>query len=111
MSDLEQPDPLLAEQIDYYRAIAPEYEDHMIPGEGPDEILAALDAFQPLPPPENRSGSKGTAAIATTCNSQPPSSAIGSRSSRWESKPIGRRWFPSTPDPDGSAESLGGVLT
>lgn len=42
-----QPDRLLAEQIDYYRAIATEYEDHTIPGGGAGEILAALDAFRP----------------------------------------------------------------
>ena len=40
-------DPLLAEQIEYYRAIAPEYEDHTIPGPGKDELFAAIEAFQP----------------------------------------------------------------
>ncbi len=40
-------DPLLAEQIDYYRAIAAEYEDHSIPSVGADEVTAALDRFQP----------------------------------------------------------------
>jgi demethylmenaquinone methyltransferase/2-methoxy-6-polyprenyl-1,4-benzoquinol methylase len=40
-------DPLLAEQIEYYRAIAPEYEDHTIPGTGKDELFAAIEAFQP----------------------------------------------------------------
>jgi len=40
-------DPLLAEQIAYYRAIAPEYEDHAIPGPGEEELIAAIDAFQP----------------------------------------------------------------
>lgn len=40
-------DPLLAEQIAYYRAIAPEYEDHAIPGPGASELTAALDAFCP----------------------------------------------------------------
>jgi SAM-dependent methyltransferase len=40
-------DPLLAEQIAYYRAIAPEYEDHAIPGSGEDELIAALEAFRP----------------------------------------------------------------
>jgi ubiquinone/menaquinone biosynthesis C-methylase UbiE len=39
--------PFLAEQIAYYRAIAPEYEDHTIPWPGEDELIAALDAFQP----------------------------------------------------------------
>src|ERR671922_1698310 len=47
MSRLDENDPLLAEQIAYYRAIAPEYEDHTIPGPGEDELTAALDAFQP----------------------------------------------------------------
>jgi len=42
--DLEQ---LLAEQVAYYRAIAPEYEDHTLPFEGGDELFAALDAFRP----------------------------------------------------------------
>jgi len=40
-------DPLLAEQIAYYRAIAPEYEDHAILGAGVDELHAALEAFHP----------------------------------------------------------------
>jgi demethylmenaquinone methyltransferase/2-methoxy-6-polyprenyl-1,4-benzoquinol methylase len=38
-------DPLLAEQIAYYRAIAPEYEDHYIAELGADELTAAFDAF------------------------------------------------------------------
>lgn len=40
-------DPLLAEQIAYYRAIAGEYEDHAIPGPGGRELIDALDAFRP----------------------------------------------------------------
>jgi trans-aconitate methyltransferase len=47
MSRPAESDPLLAEQIAYYRAIAPEYEDHAIPGPGEDELIAAIDAFQP----------------------------------------------------------------
>ena len=47
MSRPEESDPLLAEQIAYYRAIAPEYEDHAIPGPGEDELIAAIDAFEP----------------------------------------------------------------
>jgi demethylmenaquinone methyltransferase/2-methoxy-6-polyprenyl-1,4-benzoquinol methylase len=39
-------DPLLAEQIAYYRAIAPEYEDHAIAKPGAGELIAALDAFR-----------------------------------------------------------------
>ncbi len=39
------PDPLLIEQIAYYRAIAPEYEDHAIDEPGVDELEAAVDAF------------------------------------------------------------------
>lgn len=40
-------DPLLAEQIAYYRAIATEYEDHVVPGLGGGILGAALDAFCP----------------------------------------------------------------
>jgi demethylmenaquinone methyltransferase/2-methoxy-6-polyprenyl-1,4-benzoquinol methylase len=47
MSRSDDIDPLLAEQIAYYRAIAPEYEDHYIPAAGADELLAALEAFRP----------------------------------------------------------------
>ena len=39
--------PLLAEQIAYYRATADEYEDHGIPGGGEDELHTALDDFGP----------------------------------------------------------------
>jgi len=38
-------DPLLAEQLAYYRAIAPEYEEHFISEPGADELVAAVDAF------------------------------------------------------------------
>ena len=47
MSRPNESDALLAEQILYYRAIAPEYEDHAIPGPGEDELIAAIEAFQP----------------------------------------------------------------
>lgn len=40
-------DQLLAEQVDYYRAVAPEYEDHALPFDVGDELSAALDAFRP----------------------------------------------------------------
>jgi SAM-dependent methyltransferase len=40
-------DQLLAEQVAYYRAVAPEYEDHALPFDGGDELSAALDAFRP----------------------------------------------------------------
>ena len=41
-------DPLLAEQIAYYRAVAREYSEHAIQGAaGGDELEAALDAFRP----------------------------------------------------------------
>ena len=40
-------DPLLAEQIAYYRAIAPDYEGHAVPGWGGPEVIAALEAFCP----------------------------------------------------------------
>ena len=39
-------DQLLDEQIDHYRAIAKEYEDHAIPFTGADELSVALDAFR-----------------------------------------------------------------
>lgn len=39
-------EPLLAEQIDYYRAVATEYHDHAIDEAG-GELPAALDAFRP----------------------------------------------------------------
>jgi len=40
-------DPLLAEQVSYYRAIAGEYEDHLLPPKGYDDIVAAFEAFHP----------------------------------------------------------------
>jgi 2-polyprenyl-3-methyl-5-hydroxy-6-metoxy-1,4-benzoquinol methylase len=43
-SDLEQ---LLAEQAAYYRAVAPEYEEHALPFGDGGELAAALDAFRP----------------------------------------------------------------
>ena len=46
-SSVNEGDSLLAEQIAYYRAIAPEYEDHAIPGPGEDELVAAIEAFGP----------------------------------------------------------------
>jgi hypothetical protein len=39
--------PLLAEQIAYYRACAPEYLDGALHAPGGEEIEAALDAFAP----------------------------------------------------------------
>jgi len=48
MSELETTtDPLLVEQIAYYRAIATEYEEHAIPAPGANELFAALEAFRP----------------------------------------------------------------
>ncbi|GAA0898863.1 class I SAM-dependent methyltransferase [Pseudonocardia zijingensis] len=40
-------DRLLAEQVAYYRAVAPEYEDHTLPFDGGEELSAALEAFRP----------------------------------------------------------------
>ncbi len=40
-------DPLLAEQVAYYRAIAGEYEEQAIPGAWGAELSAALDSFRP----------------------------------------------------------------
>ena len=39
-------DHLLIEQIDYYRAVAREYEDHAIAEPGEDELTAAFEAFR-----------------------------------------------------------------
>ncbi len=48
MSAHDELDPLLAEQIAYYRAVAAEYSDHAIQGaQGGDELEAALVAFRP----------------------------------------------------------------
>lgn len=38
-------DPLLAEQLAYYRAIAPEYEEHFLTEPGADELHAAVENF------------------------------------------------------------------
>jgi SAM-dependent methyltransferase len=40
-------EPLLVEQLAYYRAISGEYDDHTIPGPGGDELSAALDRVRP----------------------------------------------------------------
>jgi demethylmenaquinone methyltransferase/2-methoxy-6-polyprenyl-1,4-benzoquinol methylase len=45
--DASDVDQLLAEQVAYYRAVAPEYEEHALPFDGGDELAAALDAFRP----------------------------------------------------------------
>lgn len=47
MTRSHRPDPLLAEQVAYYRAVADEYETHGIPGAGADELVRALEAFRP----------------------------------------------------------------
>jgi demethylmenaquinone methyltransferase/2-methoxy-6-polyprenyl-1,4-benzoquinol methylase len=38
---------LLDEQVRFYRAVAPEYDDHALPLPGADELSEALDAFRP----------------------------------------------------------------
>lgn len=38
---------LLDEQVAYYRALAPEYEDHALAFAGADELSEALEAFRP----------------------------------------------------------------
>jgi SAM-dependent methyltransferase len=38
---------LLRDQVAYYRAIAPEYEEHALPFAGGEELYDALDAFRP----------------------------------------------------------------
>jgi demethylmenaquinone methyltransferase/2-methoxy-6-polyprenyl-1,4-benzoquinol methylase len=40
-------EPLLVEQLAYYRAVAGEYEDYAIPGPGGSELIAALESFRP----------------------------------------------------------------
>jgi SAM-dependent methyltransferase len=40
-------EPLLVEQLAYYRAIASRYEDYAIPGPGGSELIGALDCFRP----------------------------------------------------------------
>lgn len=47
MREHKASDALLAEQVAYYRAIAPEYESLSIPGAGGDEVVAALTLFEP----------------------------------------------------------------
>jgi demethylmenaquinone methyltransferase/2-methoxy-6-polyprenyl-1,4-benzoquinol methylase len=47
MSDRNALEVLLAEQIAYYRAMAPEYESLSVPGGGGHEVVAALEAFGP----------------------------------------------------------------
>jgi ubiquinone/menaquinone biosynthesis C-methylase UbiE len=47
MAKYDALDPLLAEQVAYYRAVAPEYESLSIPGAGGYEVATALDAFAP----------------------------------------------------------------
>ena len=43
----DSPEGLLDEQIDYYRAVAAEYENHTLPFPGGSELSEALDAFRP----------------------------------------------------------------
>jgi trans-aconitate methyltransferase len=43
----ENLEELLDEQVVYYRAVAPEYEDHALPVPGGSELSEALDAFRP----------------------------------------------------------------
>jgi 23S rRNA C2498 (ribose-2'-O)-methylase RlmM len=40
---------LLAEQVEYYRAVAVEYDDHALPFAGGVELREALEAFRPRP--------------------------------------------------------------
>jgi trans-aconitate methyltransferase len=47
MNEDQALDPLLAEQMAYYRAVAPEYESLSVPGGGGNEAVAALEAFKP----------------------------------------------------------------
>ncbi|MGI8505500.1 MAG: class I SAM-dependent methyltransferase [Solirubrobacteraceae bacterium] len=43
-----RPDPLLAEQSAYYRAIAPKYDKRGIQGARGDELVMVLDSFRPV---------------------------------------------------------------
>jgi ubiquinone/menaquinone biosynthesis C-methylase UbiE len=43
-ADIEQ---LLSEQVDYYRAMASEYDDHALREAGGDELAAAIESFRP----------------------------------------------------------------
>lgn len=47
MQEEPENDVLLAEQIAYYRAVAPEYESLSLPGWGGPEVVAALEEFRP----------------------------------------------------------------
>ena len=47
MGDDGQLAALLAEQAAFYRAVAPEYDDHALPFAGGGELAQALDAFRP----------------------------------------------------------------
>jgi 2-polyprenyl-3-methyl-5-hydroxy-6-metoxy-1,4-benzoquinol methylase len=40
-------EPLLAEQVAYYRALAAEYDNHSIPAPGGSELATAVDSFHP----------------------------------------------------------------
>jgi demethylmenaquinone methyltransferase/2-methoxy-6-polyprenyl-1,4-benzoquinol methylase len=44
---MSAPCHLIAEQLEYYRAIAGEYDDHAIDVPGQHELLTAIDAFLP----------------------------------------------------------------
>jgi SAM-dependent methyltransferase len=43
----DEVEPVLVEQLAYYRAVAGEYQDHAIPGPGAGELIAALESFRP----------------------------------------------------------------
>jgi SAM-dependent methyltransferase len=47
MGDGDDVAALLDEQAAFYRAVAPEYDDHALPFAGAGEVSQALDAFQP----------------------------------------------------------------
>jgi SAM-dependent methyltransferase len=47
MSEAHEAEALLAEQLAYYRALAPDYESLALPGWGGPEVVAALRAFHP----------------------------------------------------------------
>jgi SAM-dependent methyltransferase len=87
---------LLAEQVAYYRAAAPEYEDHALPyvRESSKELVAALDAFAPQGDVLEFACGPGTwtrhlvrhAATVTCVDASPEMLAVARR--RLEGKPV-----------------------
>lgn len=45
--DLRDIDAVLADQIDYYRAVAAEYDSHCLQAPGGEELVQAIESFRP----------------------------------------------------------------